>query len=313
MKTKMITIVCAAILSVWAISAQESYLPVFGEGITTFYYAEQSHDLHDLYGGFDCSKDEENANYYVALGSYYSAFEVSDDNAKLWGYRHYDGAKDLLMDLNLNVGDKFNDYTVEKVYWKDGRKHIEFEKRFYSSTLCVCIDEDNYADMSGYVEYPGGWDFLGFALTFVEGVGPNLFVDLYGEGDVPLWVYAQYRNGEFEYGIDGYPPRLVSEPGIYPGTWEFYLTCKKETGIKGTNFRALSLTPNPASDKVQITLPENTEKASLTISDLSGKIIETVAVNGSSFELDISRYAAATYIVNLSTDDYQYEGKIIKK
>jgi hypothetical protein len=317
MKTKIKTIVLFAILSVLQVNAQETkmYLPVFSDTDTTrFYFAaiDGMGNAH-AYLYFDCIKDMENENIYHLIREGwldYEKFEVNKDNSKLWGIyvtSRGDTIRNLLMDLNLNVGDKFNGHTVAKVYYKDERRHIEFERKFYTNAS-MCVDE-NLIFM----------DDIPF--IFIEGVGPNAFVEEAWIGIHEImpssWLYARYRNGEFEYGIkDGTPPRSVwvNPPGFPDWVWEEIFTCEKETGIKETRIRTLSIIPNPSRDNVQIALPEIiTEEMSLTISDLSGRVIETVAIDNNSFVLDISRYAPATYIAVIEAGNYRYVGRIIKK
>ena len=311
MKTKIATMTFAVILSVSLLNAQEeSYLPVFGEGTTRFYAAFEMADGPGQLFYFECNKNIENEKIYHLNGFSFSVpyrtFEISEDNSKLWGHYTYieETYTDLLMDLNLNIGDDFKGFTVAKVYHKDGRKHIEFEEEI-SKTVVICVDENNFVFR---YEIP---------FMFIEGIGPNAFVE-YHNVYVP-WIYAQYRDGELEYGFDGYLPwEKATENNCYNTPdgirCDTYLTCKDETGIKETNIRTLMLVPNPSGDKVQVTLPETiTKKTVLTVSDLSGRIIETVTVNNNSFVLDISRYAPAIYIAKININNYRYIGKIIKK
>ena len=295
MKTKIATITFIAMLYVLPINAQESYLPVFGEGTTRFSYAKEGSDCDVALGYFEFSKDTESENTYVS--NFYSlAFEVSNDNSKLWRPYTYLGEpyKDLLMDLNLNVGEQFKGLTVANVYHKDGRKHIEFEEHL-GEGFPICT-EDNiiYA-----YEVP---------FTFIEGIGPNTFdyYNSYGE-----WIYAQYKNGEFEYGIENARAPVCKYHSQPPyGSW--WYDCPN-TKIKEVKVKTLSLIPNPSNDKVQIILPDNIyRETSLVISDLLGRVIETFAVKSNSFVLDIYHYAPAIYVAKIDINNNQYVGKIIK-
>ena len=311
-----------AMLCVLPLNAQERYLPIFDEGVRFYFTCVRGADTPQEFGYFECEKDVENENIYhrhmasyVNEGDFYYdvggvayeyELEVSNDNSKLWGRHRYDppGAKDLLMDLDLNVGDKFKGFTVSKVYQKDGRKHVEFEE-LMRLCLYICTGENN--EFFSLYHRP---------LIFVEGIGPNAFIEEYYSSETTILLYARHKNGEFEYGINGYPLRWfwVCEGPPDLGWCNMQYTCEKGTGLKETKISALPLFPNPSGDKVLVKLPETiTGKAVLTISDLSGRNIETISVSSNSLVLDISHYAPATYIVKLSADNYQYTGKIIKK
>jgi len=302
------------------LSAQDekkTYLPILGEGIKFYFTTEGGTDAPNIASYFECNKDVENKNiYHIVDGNYdgnidYYLLETSEDNSKLWGRHHRKPeVKILLMDLDLNVGDKFKGFTVAKVYQKDERKYIEFEELFYGS-LHICVDEHKSIDKRD------------IPLTFIEGIGPNYFMEgeYYKDGEFypfiwppVIWIYARHKNGAFEYGIDGYPPRWFFDPSPIGYGGEWCSTCEKGTGLHETKINSLLLYPNPSGDKVQVKLPETIAgEAVLTISDLSGREIETVTVNNNPLVLDISRYAPAIYIAKLSANNCQYVGKIIKK
>ena len=322
MKTKIKTIALIAILSVLQVNAQETrtFLPLFGEETIRFYFAINLCNQHYsrsnasiFYSHFDVIRDTENKNIYYLIGGYihYFMFEVSEDNSKLWGvYITWQGdtAKNLLMDLNLNVGDTFNGYTVAKVYYEDGRRHVEFEG-WLNGAPSVCVA----GEFVGINDVP---------FVFVEGIGPNALVvePQFSNNEITAyaWLYARHRNGEFEHGIKGAVPPIEywwSVPG-HPGWGQTFLVCEPKTGIKESGIRTLSITPNPSRDYVQIILPETTsETITLTISDLQGRVIETIVIDSSSslFVLDISRYAPAVYIAVIEIGAYRYVGRIVKK
>ena len=323
MNTKLKTIALIAILSVLQVNAQETrtFLPLFGEETTRFYYAinaclQPRSFVSVSYSYFDIVRDMENKNIYLTRGYsfiHYSMFEVSEDNSKLWGIHitwQGDTVRNLLMDLNLNVGDTFNGYTVAKVYYEDGRRHIEFEGRIYASTdFFVCV-AGNFLCVSDV------------SFVFVEGIGPNVLVaePQFSNNEIIAyaWLYARHRDGEFEHGIKGAVPPIEYWHNSIPGfpMWEMWLICEPKTGIKKSGIRTLSITPNPARDYVQIILPETTaETITLTISNLQGQIIETIVIdsNLSLFVLDISRYAPAVYIAVIEIGTYRYVGRIVKK
>jgi hypothetical protein len=110
---------------------------------------------------------------------------------------------------------------------------------------------------------------------------------------VPCGREADYKNA---YGWDDFSNII----GDCIGVKDIYM----EQGI--------TLYPNPASDNINITLPENVSQAMFTLYDMQGKILikqevsskETVAVN---------KLSAGVYIYNVRTSKQNYQGKLIRK
>jgi hypothetical protein len=98
-----------------------------------------------------------------------------------------------------------------------------------------------------------------------------------------------------------------------PG-WDYFPNIKEDCiGVKDIRINHETiLSPNPATDNISITLPENVSQAVFTVYDMQGKVLikqkisnqETVAVNN---------LAAGVYIYNIRTDKQNYQGKLIRK
>lgn len=73
--------------------------------------------------------------------------------------------------------------------------------------------------------------------------------------------------------------------------------------------------PNPAKDYVHIELPkELTQNASVTISDVQGKVLATQTLeNTATSKLDISQYASGIYIINLQLNGASKQVKVRKE
>lgn len=73
--------------------------------------------------------------------------------------------------------------------------------------------------------------------------------------------------------------------------------------------------PNPANDYVYIELPkELTQNASITISDVQGKVLATQPLeNTTASKLDISQYASGIYIINLQLNGTSKQVKVRKE
>ena len=175
MKTKIKTIALIAMLSVLQVNAQETrmFLPIFSDTETTTRCYVIAPYLHPLYYSLKIVKAPNLERtykivncYYLSIGSLFDSFTVSEDNSKLWGNSIWlsgDTIPVLIMDLNLNIGDTFEDilwsgtqwdrgpFTVVDIYKIDGRKHIEFDLTFGFNTGS---------------HHP---------LIFIEGVGPTFY------------------------------------------------------------------------------------------------------------------------------------------
>jgi len=124
-----------------------------------------------------CYPDSAYANLYVSEidSTYFHAGKFREDlnTGQLW-YENLYNAERLLMDMSLSVGDTFEVYmnewsTVEDVYYRDGRKIIQFD--WYSTMW-----KEN--------------------LLFIEGVGRNIGF-LYG--DYLFYTSCKYDNDQLVY------------------------------------------------------------------------------------------------------------------
>jgi len=85
--------------------------------------------------------------------------------------------------------------------------------------------------------------------------------------------------------------------------------------IKNKNYK-LTISPNPTTDKVHITLPANnnsTNHAEVGVYDFSGKQVLSKQVTNNSVDLDFSTFAKGTYIVKVVTNDNLYCEKVVRK
>jgi hypothetical protein len=85
-----------------------------------------------------------------------------------------------------------------------------------------------------------------------------------------------------------------------------------ETGIIDGRSSTISIYPNPATDNVHITLPENTHQAIFTLYDMQGKILIRREVNNRE-EISVSNLASGIYIYNVRTEKENHTGKMIRK
>jgi hypothetical protein len=102
--------------------------------------------------------------------------------------------------------------------------------------------------------------------------------------------------------IKGYTYYFITEPNTEP----------PEPGIVGSvkNNSLIEIYPNPATDYIHITLPENIQHAVFTLYDMQGKTLVQQQINNQDVVL-VSNLAAGIYIYNVRTDKEKQTGKLI--
>jgi hypothetical protein len=74
----------------------------------------------------------------------------------------------------------------------------------------------------------------------------------------------------------------------------------------------ISIYPNPTTDNINITLPENISNAVFTLYDMQGKVLIRQNI-GSQEMISVHGLAAGVYVYNVRTEKRSYTGKMIKK
>ena len=70
------------------------------------------------------------------------------------------------------------------------------------------------------------------------------------------------------------------------------------------NKAAFSIIPNPAQDVVTIQLPNiSTEPLSLTICDISGRLVQTIPIQGNTTTISTQQLATGMYLCKLSNSN----------
>jgi hypothetical protein len=96
-------------------------------------------------------------------------------------------------------------------------------------------------------------------------------------------------------------------------------TTKKATRMEAVATAANSLEqriqvyPVPSKDQVTITLPESNQKTQIVVTDLTGKTYYTGTTSGNVHQLQISKYPAGIYVVQLINGNTRTIKRIIKK
>jgi hypothetical protein len=289
-------IILLSVLLIFAgqVSAQETqtYLPVFSNDDTKIYFMTHrviDGDYNDPCYGImhTIVKKDTIDNFYIGnaggtFGGYFDRIKISDDNSKMWGYfiNYYSGDtvfSQLLMDLNLNIGDEYvyfdDTLTVSDVYEQEGRKHIIFNKIFYNP---FPVEEEYW-----YVNF-----------SWIEGIGPNIY--FYGED----WVMAGFNGNELKY--------KFSE-------WNSYNYCYTElTQVNNVPKRnMLHIFPSVASDIIHIKVDTDLVNSNcmLIINDMFGRIIKNIDITENVTYINISDLSAGLYIITFNNSI----AKFIKK
>ena len=206
------------------------------------------------------------------------------------------------MDLNLDVGDVYTysnsharfDFTVEKVFIKENRKHIVFQVE--------CPDSYLILHLYGMPEVVA----KNFTLEFIEGVGPNIPFKLFGaiptESNncslyLTAWLCSIDRDGAFYYGIEKFYP--------YWGLKNIYLDVDKITPAH------IEIYPVPTKKTLNISLPQDME-GKVTILNTSGGLICTFPIKSRSSTISLSNLSPGVYFLRIESESFRSIKKIIK-
>ncbi|MBR9915040.1 MAG: T9SS type A sorting domain-containing protein [Algicola sp.] len=109
----------------------------------------------------------------------------------------------------------------------------------------------------------------------------------------------------------------VSPPYEFTGTVTDYGVAFWDTllGVEDINDNTkFSISPNPATLNLNISIPSNIEDATLRVFDLLGKkVLETTLSNLSSISIDVSDWNTGIYIVRVANNDISQTKRFIKQ
>jgi hypothetical protein len=94
----------------------------------------------------------------------------------------------------------------------------------------------------------------------------------------------------------------------------FVANFDRATSIAEVDVNASGITvyPNPATDKITVTLPENVSNAVFTLYDMQGKALIQQSINNQDV-VSVSDLVAGIYIYSVRTEKVNYQGKIGRK
>ncbi|MGC4129451.1 MAG: M12 family metallo-peptidase [Bergeyella sp.] len=105
--------------------------------------------------------------------------------------------------------------------------------------------------------------------------------------------------------------RFISDEGVTDEGWSAYFSCETLAVDEGKSIDAITVSPNPT--KGEITISSSDKILSYQIFDTSGRIIsEDSKLNANKKTVNLSRKAAGTYLVKVTTDKETVTKKVIK-
>lgn len=85
-------------------------------------------------------------------------------------------------------------------------------------------------------------------------------------------------------------------------------------GIKNNTLNGISVYPNPSSDLVNIAISDNALINQISVTDLNGRVVKTVAAEGvSAVQVNIADLSAGIYLLSLTSNNRSYTQKIVKR
>ena len=93
-------------------------------------------------------------------------------------------------------------------------------------------------------------------------------------------------------------------------------TFSKVVSVSQTKGGSLTITPNPTSDKVQISVPNEAfsdQPMSITLYDLSGRQVLSQKSNASNASLDLSNLAKGVYLLEVQAQKMIYQEKVVRQ
>lgn len=170
----------------------------------------------------------------------------------------------------------------EKIIWDTELKMYAIQ--YYNNGKVVKTVKNYYTYYSEFNEY---------LLSKVESITPEVF----SNGDCYELVNETFYNNYSSNCTTNIKNRSI------------------EKQILSDTDEQLLLTPNPALDEINITIPKSEFDAILKISDLNGNILlsRKIKAKDRSCKTDISNFPAGMYIVSINQENNQISSKLVKQ
>lgn len=110
-------------------------------------------------------------------------------------------------------------------------------------------------------------------------------------------------------GVGSYTVVVIDEYGCeYPST-----AISFAVGIEQQNLPTWSIFPNPAENKVNVQINNGFEVRKLMVTDMTGRVIQTIPVGKQQYILDIHDWPSGVYFVQIVGDNTTYTKRLVKK
>ena len=125
---------------------------------------------------------------------------------------------------------------------------------------------------------------------------------------------------EFSYNLDAYSGQqvyiaiqCVSDDAFIFMIDDFEVTTTGTVSVDNVLAGSFSVYPNPAKDILNISNSIGAEINSVTVSDINGRTVKQVAVNGVESQINIADLNAGVYFVNITSTEGSLTKKIVKQ
>jgi hypothetical protein len=178
-----------------------------------------------------------------------------------------------------------------------------------------CGKETVYKNAHGWDYFPNIVDNLPFEITTQSNdtemgtakiTAPNTCANN-NTAVIAAVAYTGYRFLQWNDGNTENPRTItVTKDTIFTATFDV------ETAITDIKTSAINIYPNPATDNINISLPENVSQAVFTLYDMQGRILIRQEVS-SKESVAVNNLSSGIYIYNVRTSKQNYQGKLIRK
>jgi hypothetical protein len=110
-------------------------------------------------------------------------------------------------------------------------------------------------------------------------------------------------------GVGSYTIMVVDQYGCeYPSS-----AISFAVGIEQQHLPTWSVYPNPADNKVNVQVNNGYEVRKLVVSDMTGRVIQTIAVSKQLYTLDIQDWPSGVYFIQIVGDNSTFTKRMVKK
>lgn len=178
-------------------------------------------------------------------------------------------------------------------------------------------DSSHYApeDYSCYIaKYDSNFNYISCGV-FASGIANRNLAGVSIHGDT-LSVAGTYR---YETNIHFLPNEFLFTSPCYPSNIfiaqfsNFEITTNMAELINSKSEYQVSVYPNPSSGIYTIQTTNLDIAFSITVRDLSGKVIHSESMSENNAQLDLSNYCSGIYLVTIATNSNQQTIKLIKR